>query len=175
MNSEQFQSRRCAVISPDDTFITAGGGVAEGLLAKAGPQFILNEVAKFSPIPHGTVAVTSAGNLPVHYIFHAAAIKVEQDASYLVSKESVYNAMMASLEHVETLNVDALWVPLMGTGAGELEPIESLNGILEAIRDWQFINIMPIIIMIFVYKFTILEKYTIQNSIQEILGAQFVL
>lgn len=40
MGSDTFEKMRRAVVSPDDTFITAGGGVAEDLLMKAGRQFI---------------------------------------------------------------------------------------------------------------------------------------
>jgi O-acetyl-ADP-ribose deacetylase (regulator of RNase III)/NAD-dependent SIR2 family protein deacetylase len=106
MNSGEFQALCRAVMSPDDTFITAGGGVAEGLLDKCGRQFMLNELAKFGvPVDEGTVAVTSGGNLPVHYLFHAAAITVEKQGSYSVSKQSVYKSMMSALRKAAALKL----------------------------------------------------------------------
>src|SRR5262249_25175892 len=79
IGAEEFTGVRRAVVSPEDTFISAGGGVAYLLLSKAGSQTILNELAKFAPIPQRTVAVTSGGALPVQYVFHAATIKLGSD------------------------------------------------------------------------------------------------
>jgi O-acetyl-ADP-ribose deacetylase (regulator of RNase III) len=173
MSSEEFQDLRRAVISPDDTFVTAGGGVAETLLLKAGRQFVLNELAKFSPIGQGTVAVTSGGNLPVHYLFHAAAIKVEHDASYTVSKDSVYQATLAAFEKAEALEIGALWLPLMGTGLAGLEPKESLAGMLEAIRDWEAKFGGTMTIMIFIYKFTTIDKVLVDAAVRATLAHRF--
>jgi O-acetyl-ADP-ribose deacetylase (regulator of RNase III)/NAD-dependent SIR2 family protein deacetylase len=173
MNSPELQSLRRAVISPDDTFITAGGGVAESLMAKAGKQFILNELAKFTPIEQGTVAVTSAGNLPVHYVFHAAAIKVERDATYTVSKDSVYNATFAALEKAAALDIGALWIPLMGAGLAGLQPEQSLAGALEAIRDWAPRASKPIIIMILIYSFTTIDKSVVDEAMRTTLALRF--
>ncbi len=175
MGAQEFQSRRRAIISPDDTFITAGGGVAEGLLNKAGRQFILNELAKFSPIPQCSLAVTSAGNLPVHYIFHVAAIEVKHDATYSVSKRSVHDSMIAALEKASALAVGALWVPLMGTGAAALPAKESLEGILEAICQWENTNAMPITILIFIYDYATLERHIVYQSMQDMLLSRFTL
>src|SRR5688500_13225154 len=97
MSNKEFQEKRRAVVSPEDTCISAGGGVAYGLLLKAGQKALLNELAKFSPIPQNEVAVTSAGNLPVHYIIHAATLKIEEDASYSVSGHNVQLTMDAVL------------------------------------------------------------------------------
>ncbi|MFN7931003.1 MAG: macro domain-containing protein [Blastocatellia bacterium] len=175
MGKDEFEAFRRAVISPDDIFITAGGGVAESFLEKAGQRFILNEVAKFSPIPLGAVAVTSAGNLPVQYIFHAAAIQVERNASYTVSRQSVYTATLAALHKASALEVGALWVPLMGTGVAGLPAKESLEGILEAIAKWEQTNSLPNMILIFIYKHTILETHDVYKLMKAKLTPRFVI
>jgi len=175
MAHQDFRQLRRAVVSPDDTFITAGGGVAEGFLVKAGQRYILNEVAKFSPINQGSVAVTSAGNLPVHHIFHAAAIKVETDASYSVSKQSVYDSMLATLQKASALEIGALWVPLMGTGVAGLPADESFGGILEAICKWESTNAGSMIIMVFIYKHTLLETHDVFQLMQAKLAQQFTI
>jgi O-acetyl-ADP-ribose deacetylase (regulator of RNase III) len=136
MSAPELQHLQRAVVSPEDTCISAGGGVAYLLLEKAGPYTILNELSKFSPIEHDTVCVTSGGNLPVHYIFHAAAIEIEKDANYAVSKQDVAKTMTAVLEKAKALDVGVLWVPLMGAGVGSLGPKKSFEGIVESLIAW---------------------------------------
>jgi O-acetyl-ADP-ribose deacetylase (regulator of RNase III) len=132
------QGRR-AIVSPEDTCISAGGGVARLLLEQAGTYTILNELSKLSPVEQGTVAVTSGGELPVQYIFHAAAMKIEQDPSgpkvvYRVSNDSVRSSIQACLTIATELGVQTLWMPLVGTGAGNLKADESLRSILTVIE-----------------------------------------
>lgn len=138
MGSPEFQSLRRAVVSADDTCLSAGGGVARGLLNKAGHHLILNELQKFSPpIEHCTVAVTSGGNLPVNYIFHAASMKVDQDGEPSVSEENVFDTMRDVLEKARALKVGAIWTPLLGTGVGPLGATQSLKAILDAVLGWE--------------------------------------
>lgn len=153
MAHKDFGAKRRAIISADDTCISAGGGVAKLLLEKAGEHNVLNEIAKFAPIAHGGVAVTSGGKLPVHYIFHAAALEIEEigeKLQYSARPVDVYKTMTEALNKASALQVGALWVPLMGAGVGPLRPKQSLEGILEAIDDWASNkHEMNILIMIF--------------------------
>jgi hypothetical protein len=63
----------------------------------------------------------------------------------------------------------------MGTGAAGLQPDESLNGILEAIRDWEGGDVGQIIIMICIYKLSVLEKSAVEECINQTLASQFIL
>ena len=138
MSSADFQSLRRAVVSADDTCLSAGGGVARGLIRKAGHHTILNELQKFSPpINHCTVAVTSGGNLPLNYIFHAASMEIDQDGAYGVTEENVRNTMKDVLDKAAALDVRALWTPLLGAGVGPLTARQSLVAILDAILTWE--------------------------------------
>jgi O-acetyl-ADP-ribose deacetylase (regulator of RNase III)/NAD-dependent SIR2 family protein deacetylase len=138
MAAAEFQSARRAVVSADDTCLSAGGGVARGLLRKAGHHMILNELQKFiPPIPHCTVAVTSGGNLPLNYIFHAASMEIDQDGAYGVTEENVGDTMRDVLNKAAALNVEAIWTPLLGAGVGPLLPTQSLRAILDAILGWE--------------------------------------
>jgi O-acetyl-ADP-ribose deacetylase (regulator of RNase III) len=122
-------SRR-AVVSADDTMISAGGGVALALLSAAGTQILLNEIGKLAPIPRGTIAVTSAGSLPVPYIFHAAALEIDERGDYLVTTESVQAVVREVLIKAAELGVTAVIMPLIGAGVAGLTPAESLEAIL---------------------------------------------
>jgi O-acetyl-ADP-ribose deacetylase (regulator of RNase III) len=62
-----------AIVSSDDNYLSMGGGVS-GAISKAGGKSIREEARKYIPLKVGDVAVTSAGNLPAKYIFHAVTI-----------------------------------------------------------------------------------------------------
>jgi O-acetyl-ADP-ribose deacetylase (regulator of RNase III) len=154
MDGEEFRSLRRAIVSPEDTCLSSGGGVAYRLLEKAGSFFVLNELAKFAPIEQGAVAITSGGNLPVHYIFHAASIEIENTGNYAVSEDDVRITMEAILEKAATLKVGVLWVPLLGSGVATLGPRQSLDGILRAVASWTG----RLILLIFIYRENVLSR-----------------
>ena len=130
--SSRQNSGRHAVVSADDTLISAGGGVALSLLSKAGKEYLLNELAKLTPIPQGSAVVTSAGNLPLHYVIHAAAIEIDEDGKNSVTKESIESAVSDALMKAESLGVTATFLPLIGAGVGEVPPEDCLDAILKA-------------------------------------------
>jgi O-acetyl-ADP-ribose deacetylase (regulator of RNase III) len=169
MSAKDFSSLRRAVVSPEDTFLSAGGGVALRLLNKAGAPFVLNELSKFAPIVHGTVAVTSGGNLPLHYIFHAASIEIQADGSYRVSEEDVCTTMAAILSKTTALGVGALWVPLLGAGVASLKARQSLNGILRALTAWQG----RLILLIFVYQEKEFARPELRECLESNLGQEY--
>jgi len=123
---------RHAVVSADDTLISAGGGVALSLLSKAGKQFLLNELSKLTPIPQGSAVVTSAGSLPVHYIIHAAAIDIDGNGEYSVTAESIASAVSDTLMKAESLGVTSTFIPLIGAGVGGVSAADCLDAILKA-------------------------------------------
>lgn len=180
MGSEPFSRDVRAVVSPEDTCVSAGGGVAYLLLDKAGPPFILNELAKFAPVPRTTVAVTSGGALPAHYIFHAAAIEIGEgpagDVKYFVSPQDVLDTTANILKKGAALGVGALWVPLMGAGVasqkGEFGPQQSLESILEAVAAWAG-PAHPMKVMIVIYADKVLTRDKARATLHEKLDPGF--
>jgi O-acetyl-ADP-ribose deacetylase (regulator of RNase III) len=169
MGSLEFDGRRRAVVSPEDTCISAGGGVAYALLEKAGHRMILNELSKLAPIRHREVAVTSGGDLPVHFILHAAALKIEPDASYTVSQDDVLETMAAVLACVAPLGIEVLFVPLLAAGVGPLSPRQSVDAILQAIgqRD----ETTPLEVVVAIFKESIVPRDEVGDSLQAALPA----
>jgi O-acetyl-ADP-ribose deacetylase len=131
LGSHQGNGRH-AVVSADDTLISAGGGVALSLLSKAGKEYLLNELGKLTPIPQGSAVVTSAGNLPLHYIIHAAAMDIDAKGDYSVTTESISRAVSDTLMKAETLGVTSMFIPLIGAGVGGVSAADCLNAIMEA-------------------------------------------
>jgi O-acetyl-ADP-ribose deacetylase (regulator of RNase III) len=135
MVEEVTPGRRRAVISPEDTNLSAGGGVALSLLQKAGARMILNELGKYSPIQHGTAVVTSAGQLPLHYIIHAAVLDVDRDGGYHVTADIVHSAVRDAFAKADALGITEILVPLLGAGVAGLSPADSLQAVLRAAFD----------------------------------------
>lgn len=64
-----------AVVSSDDASLAMTAGVAGAIRASAG-NVVQQEAQKLAPARLGDVLVTSAGLLPVRYIFHAVTLDV---------------------------------------------------------------------------------------------------
>lgn len=177
MSNEEFRNQRRAIISPEDTCITAGGGVAYTILLKSGQKSLLNELAKFSPIPQNSVAITSAGNLPLHYIFHAASLKIEADGNYSVSKQNVRQTMSTVLEKTQSLEIGVLWVPLMAAGAASLKPIDSFEAILGSIEEYEKSHnsslTVTLVIMVMIYQEKTIPRHYVIESFNKILSPSF--
>lgn len=182
MASDAFKGDVRAVVSPEDTCVSAGGGVARNLLRKAGPSLILNELGKFAPIPHTAVAVTSGGGLPAHYILHAAAIEITEgrggDVEYVVSPQSVEETMTNILRKAAALDVGTLWVPLMGAGVasqkGKFGAQQSIESILKAVAAWKAPN-RPVKVFIVVYADKVLTRDKARAALRRRLGTGFTI
>jgi O-acetyl-ADP-ribose deacetylase (regulator of RNase III) len=172
MADPEFGTMRRAVISPEDTTISAGGGVALRLLTKAGPQFLLNELSKLGPIDQGTCAVSSAGNLPVHYILHAAPLRICPDGFYDISSKLIEGAVQASLSCAEALGVGAIWIPLLGAGVGTVPPHESLKAILCAVAK-SSTALRCRCLGIVIFQESILRKDVVRTTMDAVLGNSF--
>ena len=101
------------VVSSDDNYLSMGGGVSLALLS-AGGESIRVEARKHIPLKIGDVAVTSAGNLPAKYIFHAVTIDYDNMTS--ASEESIRSATLKSMQLADTLGVKTIAFPALGTG-----------------------------------------------------------
>jgi O-acetyl-ADP-ribose deacetylase (regulator of RNase III) len=157
---------RRAIISPDDTMISAGGGVALSILSAAGPQLLLNELGKLAPIPHGSVAVTSAGGLPLHYIFHAAALQIDEYGDYQVTADSVRSVVHDCLNKSGALDVNVIFLPLIGAGLAGLSATESLGAILGAADEFQHLEKKNLII-------AVLDELVLPRNVMENIVSDF--
>lgn len=104
-----------AVVSSDDTGLSMGGGVSAAL-RRAGGEMVRNEASKHPPLQVGDVAVTSAGNLPARYIFHA--ITIDYGSMTFPSEESIRAATLKCLQLADSLAVRRIAFPALGTGVG---------------------------------------------------------
>ena len=178
MAADWLGSGRRAVVSPEDTFVSAGGGVAYQLAVNAGPEAILNELTKFAPIPHGGIAVTSGGSLPVHYVFHAAALEIAPNGKYLVDASDVSAVMAEVLATASALGVSVVLLPLIGTGVAPLQPLQSLEALLEGIGSWVGSSDgpderSPVTVCVVIYQEKHLARADARDAVERVLGSTF--
>lgn len=156
---------RAAVLSPDDTFISIGGGAALAIATASGQlQSIIHDISKFVPVAAGDVVVTSAGNLPVHYIFHGASLVVQKDGKFKGTEETVRTTINNALLRCTVLGVNSLFVPLLASGAGGIGFDSSAQNMLAGIRN--FINGADIRVIFVVFQ----EKDLLRTKFMEYAG-----
>jgi O-acetyl-ADP-ribose deacetylase (regulator of RNase III) len=102
-----------ALVSSDDNYLSMGGGVSASLLRRGG-EVIQIEARKHVPLKIGDVAVTSAGELPAKYIFHA--VTIDYTNMIYASEESVHAATLKCMQLADTLGVKLIAFPALGTG-----------------------------------------------------------
>lgn len=105
-----------AIVSSDDNYLSMGGGVSAAILRKAG-NGLREEVKKHLPMKIGDVAVTSAGNLNVKFIFHG--ITIDWDNYLYATEEVVRSIVEKSLNLAETLGVKRISFPALATGVAK--------------------------------------------------------
>lgn len=103
-----------ALVSSDDNYLSMGGGVSRALL-NAGGEEIRREARKHIPVKIGDVAVTSAGQLPAKFIFHA--VTIDYGNIIYPSETSIRAATLKCMQLADTLGVRLIAFPALGTGA----------------------------------------------------------
>lgn len=107
--------RADAIVSSDDNHLTMGGGVSYAIL-RVGGQSIQNEARKHIPLQLGDVIVTSAGELAAKYVFHAVTIDYTEMRG--PTEESIGAATLKCMQLCDTLGVNSIAFPALGTGVG---------------------------------------------------------
>jgi O-acetyl-ADP-ribose deacetylase (regulator of RNase III) len=153
-----------AIVTPEDTCLSVGGGVALAVAHKAGLRRLLHDVYKFAPIEQGRTAVTSGGRLKVHYLIHAASVEVTETGAS-TTDTMVKNTVADVLRRVSSLGVDVVWIPLLGAGVAGMTAQQSAEAIADAINDWLPIE-YPCTVAITVFKESLLPRQDMSNILQ---------
>jgi O-acetyl-ADP-ribose deacetylase (regulator of RNase III) len=106
-----------AVVSSDDDHLTMGGGVSQAILWAGGSQ-IEKEAWKFVPVRPGRVIVTSGGKLKARFVFHGVTMGTSEGRPLRPSRDLIYEILTSCFYHADTLNVQRIALPLLGTGVG---------------------------------------------------------
>lgn len=121
-----------AVVNAANNHLRMGSGVAGALIARGGGS-IQDEcdliVRKNGPLRVGEAAITGAGNLPVKYVIHAAAMGDEP-----ASAESIRKATRSALELAQEHKILYMAFPVLGTGVGGFPFSEAARILVEEVK-----------------------------------------
>jgi O-acetyl-ADP-ribose deacetylase (regulator of RNase III) len=169
--------KRAGILSPDDTFISIGGGTALAIAKAAGYRNIVHDVSKLAPIPLGDVAVTTAGNLPVEYVLHGASVEIREEG-LLWSEENIRNTVRNALLKCTALEIDVLFLPLLAAGTGRASASVSVSQILQAIFEFGSLDefhktkLAGIKVVIVVYQESELPRQVFRDQFDAIFAGQ---
>jgi O-acetyl-ADP-ribose deacetylase (regulator of RNase III) len=103
------------IVSSDDNFLSMGGGISMAISNAAGPE-VAAHARKLIPLRPGDVAVTTAGRLNAHYVFHAVTIDLDK---YVYPDAACIDKLVRrSLELADVLKIRTIAYPALGTGVG---------------------------------------------------------
>jgi len=121
-----------AVVNAANNHLRLGAGVA-GAIAQAGGPAIQAEcdehIRRHGPLPVGDAAITGAGNLPVRWVIHAAAMGDEP-----ASEASIRGSTRRSLELAAEHDIRSLAFPVLGTGVAGFPFDASARAMLEEVH-----------------------------------------
>lgn len=112
--------RASAILRPVSAEWDPVSHAARRIEVAAGPQLI-EQCEKLGELPVGSAVLTAAGSLHADYVIHAIVRSMDEQ----VSASSVYRAVQNSLRRCIEWGVEALAMPPVGTGAGNLDAEES--------------------------------------------------
>jgi O-acetyl-ADP-ribose deacetylase (regulator of RNase III) len=102
-----------AIANAANTDLRHGGGVA-GAISRAGGPEVQAESNRKAPIGLGEAIETTAGEMPAHWVIHAATMRLGGPTS----AEIIRDATASTLSKAEELGARSLALVAFGTGVG---------------------------------------------------------
>jgi len=102
-----------AIVNAANNKLLMGGGVA-GVIRRKGGKVIEEEALKKAPIEIGGAVATSAGELAVKYVIHAATMGM----NFKTDEIMIRNACRNSLKLASELKINSIVFPALGCGTG---------------------------------------------------------
>src|SRR5882762_10455492 len=100
-----------AIVNAANNELILGGGVAGAILSRGGPT-IQEECDAHGAVKVGEAALTGAGDLPAHYVIHAASMALGGHTTAESLRSSMNNVFRLATEH----HVRTVAIPAVGTG-----------------------------------------------------------
>jgi O-acetyl-ADP-ribose deacetylase len=119
-----------AITNAANTQLKHGGGVAAAIARAGGPQ-VQRESTEKAPIGLGEAVETTAGDLPAHYVIHAATMELGGPTS----AEIIERATRATLAKADDLGCRSLALVAFGTGVGGFPLTDAARLMVGAVRE----------------------------------------
>ncbi len=120
------------LVSSDDNYLQAMGGVAKAILGKAGQQVNLElEHYRRHKIRQGDVAITTGGTTKARAIIHPAVIDL--DRNKYPDQDLVRKIVRRALRCAAALGAESIVFPVLGGGTASknLTPWDSISAIIQ--------------------------------------------
>ncbi len=126
-----------ALVSSDDTWLTASGGVSAAILRVAGAS-VRDEMRAAvrhagGRLPLATVTRTGGGATGAAAILHAVTLDFEGRRA--ARHELLASLILAVLDHAAAEGIPCVVLPMLATGAARAKPQEFADGFRRAIRE----------------------------------------
>lgn len=119
-----------AIANAANTELKHGGGVAAAI-ARAGGPAVQRESDERAPIGLGEAIETTAGDMPAHYVIHAATMELGGPTS----RQIIERATRSTLRRAEDLGCRSLGLVAFGTGVGGFPLGEAAEIMVAAARE----------------------------------------
>jgi O-acetyl-ADP-ribose deacetylase (regulator of RNase III) len=114
-----------ALVSSDDELPKFDAGVSAAIRRHTGPALEKGTQRRGS-VRVGRAVVTSPGNFPARFIFHAVTIGSES-RSTPPSQDIIHEIMESCFYHADALGLKSIAFPLLGAGAGRFSRQDCLD------------------------------------------------
>lgn len=131
------------LVSSDDAMLTMSSGVSAALAKKASGTF-RDDAKRFTPARAGRVVVTPAGELPSRFVFHGITIGLDGEARQFPTRDVIAEIVDSCFYQAETLSVQSLALPLLGTGNGSFPRGVALDTMFRVIAHRLLRRVTPI-------------------------------
>jgi O-acetyl-ADP-ribose deacetylase (regulator of RNase III) len=136
------------IVSSDDYYLSMGGGVSASIL-KAGGNEIALDAAKKVPAKLGDVVITTAGRLKSRFVFHA--ITIGKIIARTEPKDIVKSATVKCLNLLNSLSLNSISFPALGTGAAGFSYEDVATEMAETISEYLSNPILEIEVIIYLF------------------------
>jgi serine/threonine protein kinase len=102
-----------AVVSSDDDELSMDGGVSKAI-RRGGGEEIYEEARRLIPVRAGRAVVTTAGSLKARFVFHGVTLGNTEK----LSRDLITEIVRSCFYHADSLMLESIAFPLLGTGAG---------------------------------------------------------
>lgn len=127
-------------IAADGSAATAASRRME-LAAGSAPAEQLQSLGEF---PVGSALITPAGSLAADYLVHVVVRSYDQP----VVAESVRRALVNGLRRLDEWGIESVALPLLGTGAGNLDPEEAVAVMVPTLLDALQLRPRRVVVMV---------------------------